>query len=713
MTHQSAEPRSTPPPAVPRFAWTAFAATKRGRWPALVVWAFLAVIGFTLAPRLGGIQDDAQINWLPADAESTEAKHLADTEFNQKQLTSLLVVYIAQAPLTPEVHAAAEADRAALDALAAPGERTAGPIPSEDGRALMLVVPIADTAIDADGEVLFAEADAIVQEGLPPGIEAGFTGGAAASRDMESAFEQLDGPLTWMTVAVVALVLVLTYRSPLLLLLPMACIALSEQLATGLAYLLGRYADVTVNGQNTGILTVLVFGVSTDYTLLLVSRYREELLRTDDRFAAMRAALTASAPAIIASAGTVVLALAVLPLASVSSTAALGPVLIAGVASAVLASLTLLPAVLSLPGRALFWPLASRRGPSGNRGRHRFWGRVAAAVSARPRSIALATTAGLLLLSLGWTGLSVGLERSELLTTESDSQRVSAAMAEHYPAGAFEPVEVYVRESDTAAALAVLEAAPGVAATETPVSAADADWVRIDAVLADEASSDAAEATVREVRDAFAANDTAPSALVSGPTATQIDLADGNERDLRLLVPLILGVVLLVIVLLLRALTAALVLMASTVLSYAAAVGAANLVFQSVGRADVDSSFLLMGFLFLVAMGIDYTIFLMARVREEVPAWGHRAGTLRALTFTGGVITSAGLVLAAAFTVLALMPLTMLMQLGIVVCAGVLLDAIVVRSLLVPALALWIGERFWWPSRTARRPVRIGRDAND
>ncbi|MEU5156928.1 MMPL family transporter [Glycomyces sp. NPDC021274] len=697
---------STP---TPKGARLAFAGSRRGRWPALAAWAILAVIGFTLAPKLGGIQDDAQINWLPADAESTAAKHLADTEFNRNNLVSLLVVYTADTPLTPAAHAAAETDRAALDALAAPGERTAGPIPSADGRALMLVVPLADTAIDADGEALFAEADAIVREGLPEGLEAGFTGGAAASRDMESAFEQLDGPLTWMTVAVVALVLILTYRSPLLLLLPMVCIALSEQLATGLAYLLGRYADVTVNGQNTGILTVLVFGVSTDYTLLLVSRYREELLRTEDRFAAMRAALTASMPAIIASAGTVVLALAVLPLAAVSSTAALGPVLIAGVASAVLASLTLLPAVLSLFGRAVFWPLVPRHDPAGAAApaqrRHRFWGRVATAVSARPRLIAVATTAGLLLLSLGWTGLSVGLERSELLTTETDSQRVSAAMAEHYPAGASEPVEVYVRDADTDAALGILEAAPGVAQTEAAVRADASDWVRIDAVLADEASSDAAEATVRDLRDAFADNGTIDTALVSGPTATQLDLAAGNDRDLRLLVPLILAVVLLVIVLLLRALAAALVLMACTVLSYAAAVGTANLVFKGLGQDNVDTGFLLMGFLFLVAMGIDYTIFLMTRVREEVPRWGHRVGTLRALTVTGGVITSAGLVLAATFTVLALMPLTMLMQLGVVVCAGVLLDAIVVRSLLVPALALWIGERFWWPSRIAKRPA--------
>ncbi|MFC3495278.1 MMPL family transporter [Glycomyces rhizosphaerae] len=693
---------STPPP---KRAVLAFAGTRRGRWLALAVWALLAAVGFSLAPQLADIQDDAQINWLPADAESTEAKRVAEAEFNQNGLTTLLVVYTADTPLTPSDHAAVEADRTALDALAAPGENTAGPIPSDDGEALMLVVPIAETAIDDDGEALFAEADSIIQAGLPDGLEAGFTGGAAASLDMESAFEQLDGPLTYMTVAVVALVLILTYRSPLLLLLPLVCIALSEQLATGLAYLLGTYANVTINGQNTGILTVLVFGVSTDYTLLLVSRYREELLRDDDRFAAMRKALTRSMPAIVASAGTVILALAVMPLASVSSTAALGPVLIAGVVSAVLASLTLLPAVLSLFGRAVFWPVVPRYDPAEAHApaqhRHRFWGRIAAAVGVRPRLIALATTTGLILLTLGWTSLSVGLERSELLTTETASQRVSARMAEHYPAGSSEPVEIYLHEEDTAAALAVLEAEAGIAQINEPVQAAASDWVRIDAVLADEASSDAAEHTVLDVREAFADNGT--DTLVSGPTATQIDLADGNDRDLRLLIPLILAVVFLVIVLLLRAITAALVLMACTVLSYAAAVGAANLIFQATGHGNVDTSFLLMGFLFLVAMGIDYTIFLMTRVREEVPRWGHRVGTLRALTLTGGVITSAGIVLAATFTVLALMPLTMLMQLGIVVCVGVLLDAIIVRTLLVPALALWIGDKLWWPGRIAEQ----------
>lgn len=691
--------------APPKRAALAFAATRRGRWFALAAWALLAVVGFSLAPKLGGIQDDAQINWLPADAESTEAKRVAETEFNQKGLISLLVVYTADAEIGADAYAAAEADRTALDDLAAPGERAVGPIPSEDGRALMLVVPLDDLALEDEGEALFAEANTIVTDGLPTGVEVGFTGGAAVSRDMESAFEQLDGPLTWMTMGVVALVLVLSYRSPLLLLLPLACIAVSERLASGLAYLLGEYAGVTINGQSTGILTVLVFGVSTDYTLLLISRYREELRRNENRFTALREAVLRTTPAVLASAGTVILALAVMPLASVSSTAALGPVLIAGVASAALASLTLLPAVLSLFGRAVFWPVAPRYDPeeasAPAQRRHRIWGRVAGLVSARPRLIAVATTAGLALLALGWINLSTGLERSELLTTETETQLVAEAMAEHYPAGASEPAEVYVHQADLEAALAVLDTEDGVADVEEPILATGSDWVRLNAVLADEASSPAAEDTVLALRAAF--DDSGTEALVSGPTATQIDLADANDRDLRLLIPLILAVVFLVILVLLRAVWASLMLMACTVLSFAAAVGAAGLVLDRIGRGSVDHSFVLFGFLFLVAMGIDYTIFLMTRVREEIPRWGHRVGTLRALTLTGGVITSAGLVLAATFSVLALMPLTMLMQLGVVVCIGVLADAIIVRSLLVPALALWIGERIWWPGKVTER----------
>ncbi|THV34647.1 MMPL family transporter [Glycomyces buryatensis] len=683
----------------------AFAGTRRGRWLALAVWALLAAVALTLAPKLTGIQDDAQINWLPADAESTEAKRLAESEFNQQGLTSLVVVYSSETELDQAVFDAVAADRDELHARAAAGETTAGPIPSEDGRALMLVVPIDETVIEDEGEAVFADADAIVEAGLPAGIEAGFTGGAAVSRDMESAFEQLDGPLTWMTVAVVALVLILTYRSPLLLVLPLVCIGIGSQLASDLSYLLGEYAGVTINGQSTGILTVLVFGVSTDYTLLLVARYREELRRKENHFAAMTEALRRTTPAVLASAGTVILALAVMPLASVSSTAALGPVLIAGVVSAVAASLTLLPAVLTLFGRAVFWPVVPRFEPTDEHApaqrRHRFWGAVAQGVSARPRLVATATAAGLALLALGWTSLSTGLERSDMLTTETESQRVADTMAEHYPAGASEPVEIYVDEADTAAALAVLEADDGVAGVAEPQYAPESDWVRLDAILQDDPSTTAAEETVTGLREALSSAGT--DALVSGPTATQIDLADANDRDLRLLIPLILAVVFLVVVLLLRAVVASLMLLACTVLSFAAAIGAAALILNLLGHGTVDAGFYLFGFLFLVAMGIDYTIFLMTRVREEVPRWGHRVGVLRALTLTGGVITSAGVVLAATFTVLALMPLTMLMQIGVVVSVGVLADAIIVRSLLVPALALWIGERLWWPGRTAKR----------
>ena len=683
----------------------AFAGTRRGRWLALTLWVLLAAVGFTLGPQLTDIQDDSQINWLPADAESTQAKHIAEAEFNQKGLTTLLVLYTASDELDDTAYAAADADREALDELAAPGETTAGPIPSDDGRALMLVVPLAETSLEEDGESLFAEADTIVQDGLPPGVDAGFTGGAAVSKDMESAFEELDGPLTWMTVAVVALVLILSYRSPLLLLLPLVCIGVSSQLASGLAYLLGQYAGITITGQSTGILTVLVFGVSTDYTLLLISRYREELRSNENRFTAMNLALRRTLPAVIASAGTVVLALAVMPLATVSSTASLGPVLIAGVLCAVAASMTLLPAVLTIFGRAVFWPVVPRFDPDETQvpaqRRHRFWGGVARAVSARPRLIAVTTALGLALLALGWTGISTGLERSELLTTETESVRVSDELAEHYPAGASEPAEVYVKDADVAAATAILEGEDGVAQIEEPIPAADSDWVRINTVLADEPSSAAAEETITGVRQALA--DSGTDALVSGPTATQIDLAEANDRDLKLLIPLILAVVFLVILILLRALVASLVLMACTVLSFAAAVGASGLILDLLGHGSVDTGFFLFGFLFLVAMGIDYTIFLMTRVREEVPRWGHRVGTLRALTLTGGVITSAGLVLAATFTVLALMPLTMLMQIGVVVCVGVLADAIIVRSLLVPALALWIGEKLWWPGDTAKR----------
>jgi putative drug exporter of the RND superfamily len=690
---------STPPKG--RLA--AFAGTRRGRWIALAAWAVLAAVAFTLAPRLGDLTDDSQVNWLPVDAESTRALNLAEDEFDDDGLVNLVVLYTSDAPLTGQDVAAVEAARAAFDAVAAPGHAAIGPIPSEGGRALMLLVPYTESAVDDDGAAILAEADAIAARGLPDGLDVGFTGAAAFMADAEEAFGQLDGPLLWMTVAVVALVLLFSYRSPLLLVLPLLCIGIASQVASALAYLLGEYAGVTINNQNTGILTVLVFGASTNYTLLLVSRYREELRRHERHLDAMAAALPRIMPAVLASAATVVLALAVLPLASVASIASLGPVLIAGVVSAVAIATTLLPAVLTLFGRAVFWPAVPRFDPADAHApaqrRHRIWGGVARLVSARPRTVAATTAVVLAALTVGWAGLSTEVDESSFFTTETESQRVGQRLAEHYPAGMTDPVEVYARDSDVEAVVAVLESEPGIAQVAGAESSPTSDWVRVDAVLTDDPSGQAARDTVAAVRDAL--DTTADETLVGGATATRLDLSEAGDHDLRLLIPLIVAVVLAVVAVLLRAVVAALVLTLCTVLSFATAIGAAGIVLNLVGHATVDTSFFLFGFLFLVAMGVDYTIFLMTRAREEVPVWGHRVGVLRALTLTGGVITSAGLVLAATFLVLAMMPLTFLMQIGVVVALGVAVDAIVVRSLLAPSLALWIGERFWWPGRTA------------
>ena len=688
-----------------KFRVLTFAGTRRGRWPALALWIMMAAAGSALAVNLYSIQDDSEINWLPVDSESTRATELAESEFDDDGTSGLVILYTAEGRIGQDEHAAVEADLSELGAIAAPGEDIVGPVPSEDGRALMLIVPLTETAIEEEGAALVERADAIAQDGLPPTLTTGYTGQAVTTLDTDEAFEQLGGPLTWMTVAVVTAVLILSYRSPLLLVLPLACIAISSQVASALAYLLGEYAGVTINSQNSSILTVLVFGASTNYTLLLVSRYREELRRTEDRFAAMTIALSRTLPAVAASAATVVLALAVLPLADVASTASLGPVLIAGVVSAVLTSMTLLPAVLSLFGRAVFWPVVPHHNPDEAHvpvlRRHRFWGAVAKLVSARPRSVALGTAAVLGALALGWITLSTGLEQSEFLTGESESQIAAEQMAEHYPAGTVEPTEIYAPAADAAAVTEILRSDVGVAEVGEPTESETSDWTRIDATLTDEASTAAAQRTVERLRASF--DEAGSETVVGGSTAITLDLDAANDRDLRLLVPLILAVVFTVIMVLLRAAIAALVLTLCTVLSFASAVGAASLALGLLGRSSVDGSFFLFGFLFLVAMGVDYTIFLMTRAKEEVPTWGHRVGTLRALTLTGGVITSAGLVLAATFCVLALMPLTFLMQTGVVVAAGILMDSVIVRSLLVPALSLWIGKGMWWPGGTAAR----------
>jgi RND superfamily putative drug exporter len=463
-----------------------------------------------------------------------------------------------------------------------------------------------------------------------------------------------------------------------------------------------------VDFQSQSILTILVFGVGVDYALLLTARYREELRRHADRHDAMAVALRRSFPALLASAATVALALLCLLAADLPATRGLGPVGAIGVVAALAAMTTLLPAVLVLFGRWLFWPFVPRfaggvaggvADPAGSTG-HRFWRRLAGAVGRRPRAAWLGAAAVLALLTLGIGRLDVGIPAEEMFRDEVGSVTGQRLIGAHYPGGAAEPADLLVAAGAADRAAAAARAVDGVASVGGVTVSADGRWARLPVVLADAPDGRAALATVERLRDAVHAVP-GGQALVGGQTAAALDTEAANARDNRVVVPLVLGVVLLILVLLLRAVVAPVMLILSVVLSYAAALGAAGFVLDALGYPRLWDAIPLQAFLFLVALGVDYTIFLMTRAREEVASRGHRAGMLRALTVTGGVITSAGIVLAATFAALCVLPLTPSVQTGVIVAAGVLLDALLVRTVLVPALALDLGERTWWPGRPA------------
>ncbi|GAA1734250.1 MMPL family transporter [Luedemannella helvata] len=674
------------------------------KWVVVLIWAAIAGIATPLASKLSDVTTNNAVSFLPHSAEATQAYERASAEFAGAEQLVAVVVYARDTGLTAADKAKAGADAASFAALAE-GGRVSPLIESEDGQAAIVSFPVA-----GDEEVRDASIEKIKNQlgtGGEPGLQAALTGPAGAVDDVVDAFAGIDTTLLFVTAGVVAVLLLITYRSPVLWIIPLLTVGIASQLATAAVYLLAKYADLTVNGQSQGIMTVLVFGAGTDYALLLIARYREELRRHRDRHDAMKEALRRSSPAILASAATVTISLLCLLAAQLNSLRGLGPVGAIGVAAGLVSMITLLPALLVICGRWLFWPFVPRYAEDAAAHdvaeEHGIWGRVAGLVGRRPRMLWTLTTAALLALTIGVTNLSLGLPESEQFTKEVGSVTGGRLVEAHFPGGTSSPVQVIARASATDPVVAAVRTVPGVATVQDPVTSRDGTWVRVDAVLADPPDSEAAARAVDAIR---AATHAVPGsdALVGGDTAVQLDTERAAADDNRLVIPLILIVVFLVLVILLRAVVAPLLLIASVVVSFGAALGGAALIFNALGYPKIDLTMPLLAFLFLVALGVDYTIFLMTRVREEAATLGHREGVLHALTVTGGVITSAGIVLAATFAVLTVLPLVSLMQIGIVVALGVLLDTLIVRTLIVPALSLDVGRRVWWPSALSRTP---------
>jgi RND superfamily putative drug exporter len=681
----------------------------------LLVWLG---VGGTLGPytgKLGEVATNDQAAFLPRSAESTRVLE-ARAAFDRSETVPAIVVWTADGErFTKERQA--EAGRAVAALAGKPGVvgRPSPVLPSDDREAIQAVVQLKPDLGDELPTVLDTVREAAR---AVPDTTAQIAGPAASQADLSDAFAGIDGLLLGVALGAVLLILLLVYRSVLLPLLIILGSVFALGLACAVVYVLAERDVVRVDGQVQGILSILVIGAATDYALLLAARFREELAVRADRFGAAVAAVRRSFGAITASAATVALGLLALLAGDLTNNRALGPVGAIGIGCAVLATLTFLPAALALLGRAAYWPSRPKPPQESAQGRG-VWRRVAGAVDARPRRTWAVTALVLAVFAAFSPSLSSkGVPLDEIFVNDAPSVAAQATLGEHFPGGSGNPAVVIADAGRAAEVTAAARNTEGVASAGA-VSASGRPGageplavdgrVRIDATLEAAADSDAAKETVERLRARVHAVPGA-DALVGGYTAQQYDTQQTAARDRTVIVPIVLAVILLILMLLLRSLLVPVLLVATVGLNFLATLGVSALVFRHLlGFSGTDASVPLYGFVFLVALGVDYNIFLMSRVREEALVHGNRQGVLRGLTTTGGVITSAGVVLAATFAALMVIPLAFLVQIAFIVAFGVLLDTLVVRSLLVPALMIDIGPRAWWPSALAHdEPVRSG-----
>jgi len=666
-------------------------------WAVLVLWLAVLALAGPLAGKLADVQQNRAVDYLPVSADSTQVAKIQDA-LPGGEATELVVVYHRDTGLT-----AADRSRAAAQtaAIARSHELTRRPqgIPSKDGTTLMYAVSSTQPGQDDDAKNAFVD-DVRDTTAGGAGLKVEVGGPGALNTDMKEVYSSLDGPLLYTTVAVVAVLLIIIYRSPLLWLLPLVVAGVADAGAMAAVYGLHKGFDITVTGQSQGVMTILVFGAGTDYALLLVSRYREELRRIPHPYDAMRTALRGCGPAILASSGTVAAGLLCLLAADLNSSRGMGPIAAVGVLCALIAMTTLLPALLVLLGRRVFWPLVPAYGsePPQRRGLFAAMGSSAA----RRPYVVLAGGAVLLgVLALGTLNLPKSLHNEDAFTARPESVTAMRTLAEAYPEQGTQPIVVVAPTGRADEALAKARGTDGVASAERGRSGGG--WTEL-SVTARAAPETAAEtATIQALR---AALDQDYGAYVGGASAQQVDLADTSASDRWVVVPLVLASVLLILIALLRSLVAPLLLVAAVIAVWGAALGIGGLVFGPLfGFAGTDPGLPLLSFVFLVALGVDYGIFLMHRMREESLSGAEpSAAALTALRTTGGVIASAGLVLAATFSVLVNMPLVGLVELGFVIAVGVLLDTFLVRTYLVTSASLALGRAVWWPGRLSKRP---------
>lgn len=666
---------------------TNFITGRRTSWMVLV--GALLAAGAVFGLGSGSEAETSPGVGLPDSAESAQVAALQEDLPGAEGTSALLVFSRDGAKLTDDDQAAIADVAAALTDVTSTGFVPPASV-SDDGTAALLVLPL-DT-IDDVGEQAdrAAEIRETANENLPDGLEGLLTGAEGFAVDVAAVFKGADFTLLAVTTIVVALLLLITYRSPWLWLVPLTVVGLADGIAGVVATRVAAAAGIALDASVTGILSVLVFGAGTNYALLLIARYRDELREHEDRRAAMAKALRGAGPAIIASGSTVTLSLLTLVFAQLTGNRALGIACAVGIVVAMLFALVVLPAALVLFGRGLFWPYVPKFGTE-NPSHRGLWSKLGTGVSRRPLVVVIAGALLLGGLAIGVTQLQVGLSQTEKFTSTPEAVTGQEIIADAFAAGSGSPAIIMVSPDDAARVTAAAESTDGV--TTVTEGESTADIVELSVVLDAAAETPAAFATVERLRDI-------DGAFVGGLDAQALDVDRAQTADQDLVIPLILALVFLVLVLLLRSLVAPVLLLITVVASFFASLGLSWLLFERVfGFPAVDTNVVLFSFLFLVALGVDYNIFLVTRAREEAVKHGTRDGMIRALSATGGVITSAGILLAAVFAVLGVLPLITLTQIGIIVCIGVLLDTLLVRTVLVPALAFLAGERFWWPSK--------------
>ncbi|MEU6989453.1 MMPL family transporter [Streptomyces sp. NPDC046465] len=664
-------------------------------WVFLGLWIVVLAVASPFAAQLADVRQDRAVDYLPASAGSTEVAKIQE-QLPGGEATELVLVYHRDGGLTAADRRTAGEQ---VTGIARDHRLVAEPeaVPSKDGTTLMYPVATTEPGQDED------ERDALVEDVREAasgggGLTVEVGGSGALGTDASEVYDSLGGPLLYTTAAVVALLLVVIYRSPFLWLVPLAVAGVADYLAMGVAYGLHQAFGTSVTGQSSGIMTILVFGAGTDYALLLVSRYREELRGIERPYDAMAAALRGCGPAVLASSGTVAAGLLCLLAADLNSSRGMGPLGTVGVLCALATMLTLLPAVLVLLGRRVFWPLVPAFGSAVTQRRGLF---AAMGSSAGRRPLTVLASGAVLLgaLALGALNLPGALRQEDSFTKTPESVAAMQTLAAAYPERGTQPITVMTRADRADTSLAQIRDTKGVDSAAR--GRTGEGWTEI-SVTATSAPESAGETrTIETLRDGL------DGAYVGGPAAQRLDLKDANARDRGIVVPLVLGAVLLVLVALLRSLVAPLLLLAAVVAVWGASLGIAGLVLEPLfGFEGTDPGLGLLSFVFLVALGVDYGIFLMHRMREECLNGAEPgAAALTALRTTGGVIASAGLVLAATFAVLTSMPLVQLVELGFVIGVGVLLDTFLVRTYLVTSASVALGRKVWWPGPLSRPAV--------